>query len=213
MIVGIDIEDLRVRIGLDPADAARDNELDAAADQALALCETFCDRWFEKKTQIEQIWPAHGSFLVKRYPIASVTSIKDANGDVIDSGLYRTVDTAGIVLRGGCSIGGAGLWPLSIEYVGGFDPLPKDLEFALLAAFDAVWGSTPGWGAAAGSAAEQVQKISVVGVGSIDFGTGGTTSGGTAGGTQIGAQPSGVLPVAVTAILQRYLNHTVILGG
>jgi hypothetical protein len=213
MIAGITIDVLRVRAGVPVGDNSRDVELEMAADQALALCETFCDRWFEKKPQTEQIWPIQGSYLVKRWPIESITTITDANGAVIDPGTYRTIDDAGIVLRGGCAIGGAGVWPLSIVYVGGFDPLPKDLEFALLAAFDAVWSSTPGWGATAGSSAEQVQKISVVGVGSIDFGTGGTTSGGSAGGTQYGSQPAGVLPAMVTSVLQRYMNHTVIGGG
>lgn len=209
----IDIEVLRIRAGFDKADDTHDHDLEAAADQALALCETYCDRWFELKERTEQIWPTRGSYIVKAYPIESISAITDANGDTIDAGLYRTVDDAGIVLRGGCSIGGTGVWPMSITYEGGFDPLPKDLEFAVLAAFDAVWSSTPGWGAIAGSAAEQVQKISVVGVGSIDFGTGGTTSGGAAGGSQVGSQPYGVLPVTVTSILQRYMHHTVIGGG
>jgi hypothetical protein len=209
----VDLIKLRVRAGFPANDDSHDEDLQAAADQALMLCETYCDRFFEKQSQIEQIWPTAGSFMVKRYPLESITSITNANGDAIEVGNVRTVDAPGIVLRGGCSIGGAGIWPLSIEYVGGFDPLPKDLEFAVLAAFDAVWSTTPGWGAAAGSAAEQVQKISVVGVGSIDFGTGGTTSGGAAGGSQVGSHPWGVLPVTVTSILQRYMNHTVISGG
>ena len=207
------IEVLRLRAGFAADDDTHDEDLEAAADQALALCETYCDRWFEKQEQTEQIWPTAGAFLAKRYPVESVTSITDANGDAFDPASVRIVNAAGIVLRGGCPIGGAGAWPAEIVYVGGFEPLPQDLVFALLAAFDAVWSSTPGWGAAAGSAAEQLQKISVVGVGSIDFGTGGTTSGGSAGGSQIGSQPWGVLPVMVTSILQRYMNHTVIGGG
>lgn len=207
----IDIATLRARAGFASGDTSHDAELQAAADQALMLCETYCDRWFKKQPQTEQIWPSSGSYMVKRYPIESITSITNANGDAIDVSSVRTVGAPGIVLRGGCSIGGAGI---TIVYVGGFDPLPADLEFAVLAAFDAVWSTTPGWGATAGSAAEQVQKISVVGVGSIDFGTGGTSSGGSpSGGGQVGSHPWGVLSVNVTSILQRYMNHTVIGGG
>lgn len=202
----IDIERLRKRAGFPIDDASHDEDLELAGEQALMLCETFCDRFFEKKSQTEQIWRQSGHFVVKRYPVESVTSITDTNGAVIDLARYGVQEEAGIIHR----IGGAS--PFKIVYVGGYDPLPPDLEYAILGAFDAVWASTPGWGAAAGSIAEQVQKISVVGVGSIDFGTGGTTSGGSSG-SSAESQPWGVLPVTVTSVLQRYMRHTVIGGG
>jgi hypothetical protein len=206
----IDIERLRVAAGLPVDDATRDAELELAYEQALTLCESYCDRWFPLQPQIEQIWPTRGAFMVKRYPIQSITAITDANGAQLAPATYLINAPAGIVLRYGAAIA-ASAWPLSIEYVGGYEPLPADLDYAVLAAFDAVWASTPGWGASSEASAGQMQKISVVGVGSIDFGTS-SSSTSTESGQRFASdlKPWGVLPVTVTAALQRYLNYAVI---
>lgn len=210
MAIAIDV--LRERIGLDPTDASRDAQLTAAWAQALALCETYCDRKFEKATETEELWPARRSLLVRRYPIVSVTSITDASGAVLEASTYQVIDEAGIILRGGYGIPGGA--PLTIVYVGGYEPFPKDLEFAVLAAFDAVWASTPGWGAVGGSQSTgAVQKISIVGVGSLDFADSASSAASAGAAGQIGAQPWGILPISATSILARYMNHTVIAGG
>lgn len=208
----IDPERLRVRAGFPVDDTTHDDELQLAFDQALTLCETYCDRWFVLMPQVEQIFPTRGAFMVRRYPIEVIDSISDANGGLIDPASYAINGSAGIVLRCGPYLGGMSIWPLEISYVGGYEPLPADLEYAVLGAFDAVWAATPGWGGSVGGAAGEMQKISVVGVGSIDFGSSSASSSG-AGGPQVGSQPWGVLPVTVTAVLQRYMNHTVIGGG
>lgn len=207
------IELLRERIGLVPGDASRDAQLAAAWGQAIALCETYCDRKLEKATDTEELWPARGSLLVRRYPIESVTSITDASGTVLESSAYQVIDLAGIIVRAGAMMGGGGA-PLEVVYVGGYEPLPKDLEFAVLAAFDAVWAATPGWGAVSGAqSVGAVQKISIVGVGSLDLADSASSAASAGAGGQIGAQPWGILPISATSILSRYMNHTVIAGG
>lgn len=209
----IDATMLRARVGFDPADPSHDADLTACLAQAIAMCETYCDRWFDYKAdEEEQIYPARSALLVKRYPLEAVTSIVDDIGETLDPAGYDIVGEAGVILRGGCGWYRA---PVTVTYAGGYQEYPPDLQYALLAAFDAVWASTPGWGAATNvneREAGVISKISIVGVGSLDY----SGPGGGGGSTQRFASdvaPWGVLPVSVVAVLTRYMNSTVIAGA
>lgn len=203
-----EIETLRTRIGLAADDASRDEQIELAEEQALALCESHCDRRFLLLDELEQIWPVGRSLMVKRYPIEEVLALTDAVGAIVDPSTYQVINESGII---SCQGGGWGAYrfPVKVEYVGGYAPLPADLEYAMLAVFDVLWAETPGWGAAAGAPLDAaVSKVSVVGVGSLDF-----ERGGTASSANNAAKGLGALPATATATLQRYLNHTVMGGG
>lgn len=196
--------------------------VDAVMATALAICETFCDRRFEyKEGETEQCMPGRYSLLVRRYPLIEVTSITSKAG-VLDPSSYYVVSDSGLILR---SCGGAGTpWGfgrdvLTVVYNGGFDPLPGDLDWALSQTFDALWAITPG--AQGGSAEAESQqrtpaKISVVGVGSIDFESASSSSAaGFASQTRYSgaSAPWSIIPVRAMDILTRYMNQTVIAGG
>jgi hypothetical protein len=202
------IETLRTRIGLPADDPSRDAEIELAEEQALALCESHCDRWFLEEEELEQIWPVGSSLMVKRYPIEAVIAITDALGVTVDPMTYQVIHESGIISYQGWGWGAYRV-PVKVEYIGGYDPLPADLAYAMLAVFDVVWAETPGWGATAGVPLDAaVAKVSVVGVGSLDFDRGGSASS-----TNNAAKGLGALPATATAALQRYLNHTVMGGG
>jgi hypothetical protein len=201
------IEVLRTRIGLAADDDTRDADIELAEEQALALCESHCDRWFLLLDELEQIWPVGRSLMVKRYPIESVIAITDAVGATVDPMTYQVINDSGIIA---CQGQGWGAYrvPVKVEYTGGYEPLPADLEYAMLAVFDVLWAETPGWGATAGIPLDAaVAKVSVVGVGSLDFDRGGSASS-----TNNASKGLGAIPATATAALQRYLNHTV-MGG
>jgi hypothetical protein len=202
------IETLRTRIGLAADDDTRDAEIELAEAQALALCESHCDRRFLLLEELEQIWPVGRSLMVRRYPIEEVLAITDAQGVILETSTYQVINESGIISCRGCGWGAYRV-PVKVEYIGGYDPLPADLEYAMLAVFDVLWAETPGWGASAGVPPDAaLAKVSVVGVGSLDFERGGSVSS-----TNNAAKGLGALPATATATLQRYLNHTVMGGG
>lgn len=208
--MAITVEMLRVRIGLDPGDASRDTDLTAALAQATAICETYCDRRFALADDVEQLTPGRYSLQVRRYPIVTVTSITNGLGEALELAGVQVLKEQGLILR----VGGGGADVFTVAYRGGYEPLPVDLEYALLGAFDQVWATTPGWGAESGAQSTgDLQKISIVGVGSLDFASPTSSSASGDGGKQSAGQSWGILPVSVTSILSRYMRHTVIAGG
>lgn len=206
---------LRVRVGLAADDTSKDTEITLSWNQAFAVCETYCDRWFDfKDDEVERfVLSSRYSLLLKRYPLKEITYIQFDDGVPWETDTYTIAeDRAGIVLRGpaGTGVGwGYGNKPVTVKYAGGYQTLPVDLELAMMYAFDETWKAS---GASSGTVAVDapVTKISVVGVGSVDFGETKTSSGGTRFASDVA--PWGLLPVEATAILQRYMNHTV-MGG
>lgn len=205
------IEVLRARVGLDPTDASKDVVIAATEAAALAICETYCDRFFEFKADAqEQILPGRYSLLVKRYPLVSVTSItREGSTDPLDPSSYAVVNESGVILRGG-GCWASGLY--TVDYAGGYDPLPPDLQWALLLVFDAAWAIAPSGGASGAGElpAGALSKISVVGVGALEFDTSAAAVG---AGSKSKSTPWSIIPVTAVDVLTRYMNHTVIAGG
>jgi hypothetical protein len=209
----IDIETLRVRAGFPVDDTTHDDELNAALAQAWGLIETYCDRAFEAADEIEE-FDAFDTFdralRLRRYPVDLVTSITIFGQPVTQ---WRLNKKAGIVHP----------WPhcgfpffdttqptIEIEYHGGYDPLPADLEWAVLAVFDMVWAANPAWGGGVGLVVDDVKKLSIVGVGSLDFGAASTAKG--AGASVEAGEAWGPISGEVMDVLRLYRSNVPV-GG
>lgn len=223
-----DAQTARVRIGLAPDDAMRDEDLMTALDAALAAAESYCDRHFAKQADTQEVrqWPASRELLLRRYPIESLTNLRPLPphpGPALDPAPAPSSDPVSIPSRWRMEAkrGVVHLWasaePLSIAsgftiaYVGGYDPLPADLEAALWMIFDSLWSTTPGWGAAAGSqisAGGAVKSFAIDGM-SIGYDTDATVGNAGAG----DAQAWGVLPARAVGILNFYRAESAALGG
>lgn len=219
------VEAARVRIGLEPDDDTRDAQLQTCLDVALAAAESYCDRKFLKMEDSEEIffhmWPA---FTVRRWPLDSLVSIQqppplpDPEPEALAvPASWRMDKKKGIVFAQGSSfdilpvgtvpVPGFGLQrAFTLTYVGGFDPLPADLEAALWMVFDAQWWATPGWGAVGGAApAGLVRSFGIDGM---------TISYDTAAGASAGeAKGWGVLPAMSAGILDFYRAESAAIGG
>lgn len=204
------IEVLRVRAGLQPADDTKDALLEQAAAATLDLVETYLDRKLELKDDIEYFYVGDKHILVHRWPIVrdSVTILVDDNPVSMTD---KLVDyERGIIYRP--PTGGKGS-ESSVEYEGGYDPIPASLLWAMLAAFDSVWYGTPGWGGTPGAGqttgSGEVKKVTLVGIGSVDLDTGSTSgSASRSGGNTSTAW--GILSEDAITILDRYRRESVI---
>jgi len=201
----IDLARLRIRIGLAADDESQDPAISAAIADVIGIAELYLDRALTLGDYTE-IFEAGDSVLILRgWPVTAIASVT-ADDLPIDVGTYRVnLPWGRISSRGGEA------WPqgpVTVTYTGGFDDFPAPLEWALLQIFDIVWRNDPAYGGVAGasSTGPDIQKVSVVGVGSIDYGS--TSASGSASGGQ--ADPWGMIPADVADVLLRYANNSVI---
>jgi hypothetical protein len=209
----IDPVRLRVRIGLDPADTTQDDQLAQCLADATAMVEVYLDRQLIAADVVEQFEPGDKVLILRAWPVTAITSIVTAiDAMTVDPTTYYANLPAGRIYarstagfyarRGEC-------WPhaaLVVSYNGGFVALPSPLEWALLQLFDLMWALDPSYGGTAGasSVGATIQKVSVIGVGSLDYGW---TESRTARDQQ--ASPWGMLPTEVMDVLNRYANNAV----
>lgn len=146
----------------------QDVELQVALDTALALAEQYCDRYFmHNATQKETFVHAYGtSISLKRYPLDADPTIA---GDRISYKFHTDWQNGLIHLDGGVAD-----HELTVTYSGGYVALPVDLEYALWGVFDNVWGQMQSAGS---SGPGGIDSISLTGVGSIRYNSGGASGG------------------------------------
>jgi hypothetical protein len=116
---------------------AQDAEIQGALAAALALAETYCDRWFmfaagTTEKFIHQRGPA---ISLKRYPIVAVHSLTPTNGTALTASQYHIDADAGLIVFHG----GVALDEVTVNFDGGYVNLPADLEMALFAILSALW--------------------------------------------------------------------------
>lgn len=168
-----DVATARVRLGLAEDDSSKDPQILSAMAIALAAAEAYCDRRFLKQQDTDEfVDVARPVLLVRRYPLASLVGLMPL-GPLADPppepmaipAKWRIDQRRGMVYM----VGGGPAWPIAevgsapapvawpprggfaLTYVGGYEPLPADLEAALWMAFDAVWWTTPGYGLPGGT--------------------------------------------------------------
>ena len=186
------MEDLRVRIGLEPDDTSRDAEIDAVKDTSFALMGNYCDRVFLLGTDVvEQFTHAVGMALaLKRYPIDTVTSIVDQD-DRAFTDYHIEPDTGVIHLDVRCAFHQA-----YVTFTGGYDEdaLPGDLLVAFYAVFDQEWDIYEG---GAVSSSGEISSVSVVDVGTIRYDTNASDSTGQ----------GSFLPDRAKSLLENYMRY------
>lgn len=194
---------LKARWGL--ADASKDALVADVAATAQAFAERYTGRRFDLADDVEDFPRVMQSVQVRRYPIESITALwyhRNAQvptdpPNVIGLNVYQLDAGKGLVWPGS-----GGTWPglLRVEYRGGYATWPIDLTWAVTQIADILWAGTPGGGAPAGTVGGQaaLKKLSVVGVYSAEY-----DSGGDAGGNS-GDNTWGLVPPSATALLDEY---------
>ena len=149
----------------------QDAALQVALDAALAIAEGYCDRKFmHNSTQVETFTHVSGtSVSLIRYPLDADPTLA---GDRANYS-FHTDWQNGVIHCDDFVVD----HKLKVTYSGGYVTLPADLEFALWGIFDGVWTQMQSAGSVS---AGGVDKISLVGVGSISYSGG---SGGGSGGS------------------------------
>jgi hypothetical protein len=227
-----DITTAKLRLGIE--DDTQDAALQSAMDVALAVAEGYCDRRFLKQADTQEFpLPTGPTLLVRRYPLVSLETIAPLDPqdeppvEPVDvSATWRIDKRRGIVFMVGMPPWGASYTtPVApgafyagaragfvLNYTGGYDPLPADLEQALWMVFDAVWFSTPGWGAEAGSQSGAgggaVKSFSIDGS-TISFDNASGNEAASQSGGSVGAWGP-YLPLGATSLLQQYRAETVV---
>ena len=151
----------------------QDAELQVALDTALAIAEGYCDRKFMHASQVETFTHSSGnSISLIRYPLDSDPTL---SGDQNTYKFHADWENGVVHFDGGIAE-----HKMTVTYSGGYVTLPGDLEYALWGIFDGVWSNMQNVGSVG---AGGVDKISLVGVGSISY------SGGGVGGSGSGGDP------------------------
>jgi len=182
------------RLGLTTPTADELAMIDSALLTSIQLAETFCDRGLAFRTDhVENHLCQHSNTLSSwLYPIASITSVDTNDSSAVPD--YETDETNGVLffknsvyklrltttITGGYQLDGGG---------------PPDLELALWAIFNAVWETLQAGGA---TASGDVRKLSITGVGTVDYGAASTGE----------ASSSGIIPSTAVLILDAYRRET-----
>ena len=202
----------RLRVGLVATDSSQDVLINAALSAALAFAENYCDRDFlyKRETITNAFDREYEGVFVNRYPIGRVYSVSNATtSSSLPASGWSAHNQSGLILIPSYTrrmpSRYAALPSVTIDYEGGYKVLPADLEYALWAIFDSVWPTfdpSISGGGIVGPAIGNVKKRTVVGVGSIEYETGGGASSSSTG--RVSADWSAVMPGATQAVLGLY---------
>lgn len=188
------IEQLRARAGLEAGDTSKDTELQAAYATALAICENYTDRKFTAAADTDNFTHVTGySLSLSRYPVTDITLLT-VDGQERTSQDYHQDKRSGLIQFDYLLVA----HEVHVEYSGGYDPLPADLDLAVWSVFDNAWHLNQAGGG--GSLADSVKQINITGVGSIAFDS--QVDSASAGGFA-----AGLIPPGAAAILDHYVRH------
>lgn len=137
------LADVKAELGI--TDAAQDALLTRYIDLCSSAAAQFCDRVFPKETVKDEIWPdgelhayqvAPGiaSLQLSRWPVVTVTAITE-NGNVLADGYDYRFDAANGLAYRLNEHGYPKDWPaspLSVVYQAGYDPVPADVQDAVI---------------------------------------------------------------------------------
>lgn len=181
-----DITTARLKIGLTAGDVSKDTELQAAMNTALALAEAYCDRYFLYQLETQYFVHVVRNVFLKRYPVDRIQSITK-DGAVTPNTLGEINKESGIV-------GASNMKHVTLEYMGGYQVLPLDLELALWGVFDNTYATMT---SAGGGVSGEIKKLAITGVGSIDYDSSNASS-------DTSSAFGGLLPAMSKSILDLY---------
>ena len=177
-----DLETAKTYLGIPEDDHSKDAQVQAAMNAVMTMGERYCNRRFLKAHEIETLYDNMSSLLLSRVPVESVNSV--VLGDsTLDASTY-VVDKRTGIIRCSC-YSRCRCWcgcEITVDYIGGFDPLPDDLEAALYGSLGAFWARA---GAPAGdplAAAGPIKSMVLFDFARMDFDTSAQTGGGNGGG-------------------------------
>lgn len=204
---------LLAMLGIKPDDPDLANKTTAATkslDSALALIESYLDRWLEYKAdQVETFGPPPQSrALLRRYPAESVSEVSfpafgQWQGATIPSTAYGVDLRRGIVFVISWGFGGWG-WSgavLQITYAGGFknDAWPLDLLNVVLALAASLFPGVYETGAPVPAPVSgDIKRITIPDAGAVEYQSQGD---GGAGASVLGF---GDIPASMIGVLDRY---------
>lgn len=208
-----DLATAKIRLGIAADDTSKDVAIDTCLDMAQALAETYCDRGFSLAAEVQEI---HGfdqrTLRTYRYPIATLNSVES-----VAPGASYTIALDSIVVFAKSGeiilseyVGGT---KVKVDYSGGYDVFPKDLEWALWGIFDAVWYSTPGMGIDAGADTTDIGPIKSFWINGVRLEYSISTSNAAASVNAAKDELYGILPLTSIAVLSRYRAESALSGG
>jgi hypothetical protein len=226
-----DVATAKTRLGIETDDTSKDIALQAALDVALSVAEGYCDRRFLLEDDVDEFWrPTGPTVLVRRYPLVKLTTIAPLDPQQAEPPpepqpaptAWRIDKKRGIVFMRGAGFAqpvtpvGAqpqpyGAYGFVLGYLGGYDPLPPDLEAALWMVFDQAWMQTPGWGADAGSQSSNAGAVKSFAIDGMRVEYDSAASAGSGGAGTPDAW--GLIPASAIAILNFYRAESVAIGG
>ena len=131
-----DLATAKIYLKIDPADTSKDAQIEGVMDYVLSSIETALQRglFFLRQTVRFQYVDVNRLYL-PRYPIATVFAIRDGNDNEVEDFTVHSRTGWVQMLRIPAS-------PIEVDFDGGFQILPPDLERAMWEAFMDVWSRT-----------------------------------------------------------------------
>lgn len=180
----VTVEELKAKLGLPPGpDPTLDARLQSMIDETQALVEGYLGLAIEPTAlTLERAKGISGSpaFMLPVYPVISLdkVTIRDEEQDLADfwldhgDGMVYPTDGCGCQ-HSGCFCCAPG--PLVVDYTAGFEPVPTDLQLALLnLSADFYQGNAGSAGQSFGG--DKVKQVTIFGAMSIGFDGGSTAS-------------------------------------
>ena len=179
------LDTAKALVGVAPADTTKDVALQRALDVVLASVEDHLGRGLLLQRDTAVFYDTDGrKLLLPRWPIRQVYSV---NGSLnVQYTVHHRVGW--LELRNFRTVHDG---TIRVDYEGGFDPLPADLEHALWEAFNTFWaGVDPltglpvlgGSGTTVVQGSGEIEKVVMPDGGSITWDVGATVAGGDSGG-------------------------------
>ena len=157
------LEEIKVVLGIDPADTTKDAAITSGVIATIAMIETYLGRGIKRETVIgerfEPIDTRDPKLFLWRFPVESVTEVRVEGAPVAGWRVYPRQGVLnmgrGSSMRGECCGEGA---LTEVDYIGGYadDAWPPDLVEAVMRAFYGRWSVAFG---AAGNAPSPAGRV------------------------------------------------------
>lgn len=150
-----DLATAKIRLGI--TGNAQDAQVQLALDTAMAVAERHCDRRFAYSSDVAKFYNFEGDTLfLPRYPLEAVFFTRGLPETIKVHHRLGTVEI-GAYFRAD---------EIEVNYSGGYQTLPPDLELALWGVFDVLYPGVAGQGAGG-----SIESVTIPDVGTIRYST------------------------------------------
>lgn len=171
----VSLEDMKIRLGIEPIDTTHDAYLTQQILAATSLIENYCAREFEQIEAVQTIREPNTTLNLTRFPLTGPLVIITSRGDTIPDLNYSIEYELGRVFwtMNGCRWNNDTL--LQVTYTGGFDPIPADIQEVV---YDIVTGRYYSQGT---NPSQQLKSETVDGIGKMEYAVNNSYYGGAGG--------------------------------